>query len=100
MGLNEMYTTVRGSILMMRTLPSRVQAFDILCQEEQQREVKHHNHTALDSTSLNAYGKYKNNAGYKGFRTNYSSSKGVELVLVIQAIIMCLEEIQVLTGLF
>ena len=85
---------------MMRTLPSRVQAFDILCQEEQQREVKPHNHTTLDSTSLNAYGKYKNNAGYKGFRTNYSSSKGVELVLVIQAIIMCLEEIQVPTGLF
>ncbi|TMW80278.1 hypothetical protein EJD97_021933, partial [Solanum chilense] len=71
-----MYTTVRGSILMMNTLPSMAQAFAILCQEEKQREVKPHNHTALDSTSLNAYGQYNNNAGYKGFRTNYSSSKG------------------------
>ncbi|KAH0755232.1 hypothetical protein KY290_025502 [Solanum tuberosum] len=33
MGLNEMYTTVRGSILMMSTLPSIAQAFAILCQE-------------------------------------------------------------------
>ena len=32
----------------------------------------------MDSTSLNAYGHYNNNAGYKGFRTNYSSSKGAE----------------------
>ena len=51
-------------------------AFAILCQEEKQREVKPHNHTALDSTSLNAYGQYHNNAGYKGFRIDYSSSKG------------------------
>ncbi|XP_049350380.1 uncharacterized protein LOC125815000 [Solanum verrucosum] len=76
MGLNEMYTAVRGNILMMNTLPSMAQAFAILSQEEKQREVKPHNHTALDSTSLNAYGQTNNSAGYRGFRTNYSLSGG------------------------
>ena len=60
---------------MMSTLPSMAQVFAILCQEEKQREVKPHNYTTLDSTSLNAYGQTNNNIGYKGFRTNYSSSK-------------------------
>lgn len=74
MGLNEMYTVVRGNILMMSTLPSMSQAFAILSQDEKQREVRPHNHTALDSTSLNAFA---SNTGSKGGpRTNYSSSKG------------------------
>ncbi|XP_049371533.1 uncharacterized protein LOC125836406 [Solanum verrucosum] len=72
MGLNKMYTAVRGNILMMNTLPSMAQAFAILSQEEKQGEVKPHNHTTLDSTSLNAYGQTPN----RGFRTNYSSSRG------------------------
>ena len=76
MGLNEMYTTARGNILMMSTLLSMAQAFAILCQEDKQREVKPHNHTTLDSTSLNAYGQNNNNTCYKGFKTYYSSSKG------------------------
>ncbi|XP_015159258.1 uncharacterized protein [Solanum tuberosum] len=54
MGLNEMYTVIRGNILMISTLPSMAQVFAILSQEEKQREVRPHNHTALDSTSLNA----------------------------------------------
>jgi len=52
MGLNEIYTVIRGNILMMSTLPSMAQAFAILSQEEKQREVRPNNHTALDSTSL------------------------------------------------
>ncbi|XP_075107148.1 uncharacterized protein LOC142180119 [Nicotiana tabacum] len=42
-GLNEVYTVVRGSILMMNPLPSIAHAFSILIQEEKQREVKSHN---------------------------------------------------------
>ncbi|XP_015159452.1 uncharacterized protein [Solanum tuberosum] len=42
MGLNEVYTIVRGSILMMNPLPTMAQAFSILFQEERQREVKPH----------------------------------------------------------
>ncbi|KAH0671522.1 hypothetical protein KY289_026015 [Solanum tuberosum] len=72
MGLNEMYTAVRGNILMMNTLPSMAQAFAILSQGEKQREVKPYNHTALDSTSLNAYGQNPS----RGFKTNYSPSRG------------------------
>uniref|UniRef100_M1AGH8 Retrotransposon Copia-like N-terminal domain-containing protein n=1 Tax=Solanum tuberosum TaxID=4113 RepID=M1AGH8_SOLTU len=62
----------RGNILMMNTLPSMAQAFAILSQEEKQREVKPYNHTALDSTSLNAYGQNPS----RGFKTNYSPSRG------------------------
>ncbi|KAH0754603.1 hypothetical protein KY290_024873 [Solanum tuberosum] len=57
MGLNGMYTTIRGNILMMNTLPNMAQDFVILSQEEKQRKTN-------------------NSAGYKGFRTNYSSSRG------------------------
>ncbi|XP_015166201.1 uncharacterized protein [Solanum tuberosum] len=34
MGLNEVYTVIRGSVLMMSLLPSMAQAFSILIQEE------------------------------------------------------------------
>ena len=70
MGLNEMYTAVRGNILMMSTLPTMAQAFAILSQEERQREMKPLNHMALESTSLNASMLYQNNA------TNSSSYRG------------------------
>ncbi|KAL3360787.1 hypothetical protein AABB24_013971 [Solanum stoloniferum] len=76
MGLYEMYTTIRGNILMMSTLPSMAQAFAILSQEEKQRKMKSHNHTVLDSTSLNAYVQSNNGTGLKNPRTNYSSTRG------------------------
>nr|XP_025888367.1 putative uncharacterized protein DDB_G0286751 [Solanum lycopersicum] len=70
MGLNEMYTVVRGNILMMSTLPTMAQAFAILSQEERQREMKPSNHMALESTSLNASMLSQSNS------TNSSSYKG------------------------
>jgi len=73
MGLNKVYTAVRGSILMMSDLPSMAQAFAILSQEVRQGEVKPHNHTVLDSTSLTASASTSNG---KGFKTNYSSYRG------------------------
>ncbi|XP_015166934.1 uncharacterized protein [Solanum tuberosum] len=76
MSLNEMYTSIRGNILMMSTLPSMAQSFAILSQEEKQREVKPNNHTVLDSTSLNAYGQSSNSAVLKDLNTNYSSTRG------------------------
>ncbi|XP_015170021.1 uncharacterized protein [Solanum tuberosum] len=74
MGLNEIYTVIRGNILMMSTLPSMAQTFAILSQEEKQREVRPHTHTALDSTSLNALASSTRSKG--GPRTNYNFSKG------------------------
>ncbi|XP_069151275.1 uncharacterized protein [Solanum lycopersicum] len=70
MGLNEMYTAVRGNILMMATLPTMAQAFAILSQEERQREMKPSNHMALESSSLNASMLSQSNS------TNSSSYKG------------------------
>ncbi|KAH0636039.1 hypothetical protein KY290_036430 [Solanum tuberosum] len=71
MGLNEVYTVIRGSILMMNRLPTMAQAFSILVQEEKQREVKPHGKFNLESTSLhvNAASTSTN------FKTNYAPSK-------------------------
>ncbi|XP_075075426.1 uncharacterized protein LOC142162723 [Nicotiana tabacum] len=57
MGLNEVDTIIRGSILMMNPLPSIAQDFSILIQEEKQREVKPQNQQqVIESTSLNVNG--------------------------------------------
>lgn len=68
MGLNKVFTMVRGSILMMNHLPNIAQAFSILIQEEKQREAKPHNQQLMiEFTSLNVNGPGNNN-----FRTNYN----------------------------
>ncbi|XP_070040382.1 uncharacterized protein [Nicotiana tomentosiformis] len=55
-GLNKVYTVVRGSILMMNPLLTIAWAFSILIQEEKQREVKPITHFLMDSATLNANG--------------------------------------------
>ncbi|XP_019259440.1 PREDICTED: uncharacterized protein LOC109237572 [Nicotiana attenuata] len=78
MGLNEVYTIVRGSILMMKPLPSMAQAFSLLVQEEKQREFKPNNHLNLNSTSLhvNANPQHQGSFGTRSFRTNYTVNNG------------------------
>ncbi|XP_070049731.1 uncharacterized protein [Nicotiana tomentosiformis] len=66
-GLNEVYTVVRRSILMINPLPSIAQAFSILIQEEKQWEVKFQSQVMIDSAALNA-----NTSGGNNFRTNYN----------------------------
>ncbi|XP_049364569.1 uncharacterized protein LOC125829386 [Solanum verrucosum] len=76
MGLNEMYTVIRGNILMMSTLPSMAQVFAILSQEEKQREVRPHNHTALDSTSLNALANSNSSTSRSSLFCDFCKSTG------------------------
>ncbi|XP_075095451.1 uncharacterized protein LOC142173716 [Nicotiana tabacum] len=71
MGLNEVYTVVRGSILMMNQLPNIAQAFSILIREEKQREVRPNNNLVMESTSLSA-----NGPGNAKFKTNYNQRGG------------------------
>lgn len=40
MGLNESYTSVRGTILLMKPLPSVSEVYSIITEEEKQREIK------------------------------------------------------------
>ena len=82
MGLNEVYTFVRGSILMMNPLPTMAQTFSMLVQEEKQREIKPHSRVHLDSTSLSAStnsssGSRQSNAGKNTntFRTSFVPSR-------------------------
>ena len=49
MGLNEVYTVIRGNILMMNPLPSMGQAFSLLIQEEKQKEFKPVGRISTDS---------------------------------------------------
>ncbi|XP_015168339.1 uncharacterized protein [Solanum tuberosum] len=83
MGLNEVYTVVRGSILMMNPLPTMAQTFSILVQEEKQREVKPHSRVHLDSTSLNVSASSSSGSRHSiagnntsTFRTNYTPNRG------------------------
>lgn len=70
MGLNEAYTVVRGSILMINPFPTMAQTFSILVQEEKQREVKSPSKFTLDSTVIHERGDTSSN-----FKTNYTPNR-------------------------
>nr|XP_009612857.1 uncharacterized protein LOC104106078 [Nicotiana tomentosiformis] len=67
MGLNETYTVIRGSVLMMNPLPNLAQAFSLLIQDEKPREIKPNTQLFIESTSMNA-ASFRPNT----YRTNYS----------------------------
>ncbi|XP_070051766.1 uncharacterized protein [Nicotiana tomentosiformis] len=69
MGLNEVYTVVRGSILMMNPLPNLAQAFSLLIQDEKQREIKPNNQMLFESASLSV-----NTSKPGSYRTNYAAN--------------------------
>ena len=75
MGLNEVYTVIRGSILMMNPLSTMPQAFSILVQEAKQREVKPSARMSLASTSLKASTSLSALSGSNGFKMNFSRNK-------------------------
>lgn len=86
MGLNEAYTTMRGSILIMKPLPSLAQAFSLLVQQEKQREVKLNNQLNLESTSLQvnaAPSPHQNRFGARNFKTHYMPTIGVDHFVTI-----------------
>ena len=51
MGLNDSYTSVIGSLLMMNPLASLGQTYSLLIQEERQRQVRNAGHFLSDSAS-------------------------------------------------
>ncbi|XP_016558245.2 uncharacterized protein LOC107858017 [Capsicum annuum] len=70
MGLDETYTILRGNIIMMNLLPTVAQAFSLLVQDEQQREVRPSSQLVTESTALNVNFQGNNT----NFNTNYASS--------------------------
>ncbi|XP_019267597.1 PREDICTED: uncharacterized protein LOC109244892 [Nicotiana attenuata] len=54
MGLNETYITVRSNILMMNPLPSLDNVYNILLQDEKQRQMTPNTHFTPDLASFNA----------------------------------------------
>ncbi|KAH0775937.1 hypothetical protein KY290_007348 [Solanum tuberosum] len=69
MGLNLLYTTISGSILMMNPLPSMAQTFALLVQEEKQREFKPNNNQMFAESS--SFIASSSGSGGRNFQTNY-----------------------------
>ncbi|XP_019237465.1 PREDICTED: uncharacterized protein LOC109217656 [Nicotiana attenuata] len=69
MGLNEVYTVVRGSILMMNLLPNIAQALSLLIQDEKQRKIRPNNQMLFESASLSV-----NTSKHGSYRTNYDAN--------------------------
>lgn len=64
MGLNDLYTPVRGQLLMMQPTPTLSQAFSLLIQEESQREFAKNSQSPIaDSMAMNV--KYTNLSKFK-----------------------------------
>ena len=71
MGLNDSYTTVRGTILMKQPLPAVRQAYSLLIQEEKQREIGSGLQSSCDGMSFNAT---SNNSSGSYFNRNNSQT--------------------------
>ncbi|KAJ8562097.1 hypothetical protein K7X08_011388 [Anisodus acutangulus] len=74
MGLNEVYTVICGSILMMNPLPSLAQTFSLLVQDEKQRKIQPNNQLLRESASMNVNVPTVMNANMQrqtNYRTNY-----------------------------
>ncbi|XP_015167311.1 uncharacterized protein [Solanum tuberosum] len=79
MGLNEIYTVIRGSILMMNPLPTMAQAFSLLVQDEHQREIKPSNHFNVEATALHAGNVRPSSSNVRpssSYKTNYAPTGG------------------------
>ncbi|KAH0761842.1 hypothetical protein KY290_017915 [Solanum tuberosum] len=79
MGLNEIYTVIRGSILMMNPLPTMAQAFSLLVQDEHQREIKPSNHFNVEATALHAGNVRPSLSNVRpslSYKTNYAPTGG------------------------
>ncbi|KAK4712142.1 hypothetical protein R3W88_006655 [Solanum pinnatisectum] len=69
MDLNMVYTTIRGSILVMNPLPSMAQAFALLVQQEKQWEFKPNNNQMFAESSFLIVS--SSGSGGRNFQTNY-----------------------------
>lgn len=76
MGLNDLYTAVRGQLLMMQPIPSLSQAFSLLVQEESQREFAKVSQSPIVADSFAMNVKYNNLSKFRspGQQTTNSSS--------------------------
>ncbi|KAH0730842.1 hypothetical protein KY285_001753 [Solanum tuberosum] len=75
MGLNEVYTVIRGNILMINPLPSMAHAFSLLIHEEKQMKFRPANRMPMESTSLTAFTNTdRGSTSRRAYRTNFSSS--------------------------
>ncbi|XP_021800756.1 uncharacterized protein LOC110745013 [Prunus avium] len=76
MGLHESYAAIRGQILLMQPLPTARKAYNLLLQEEKQRQVAStHNNTANnESMAMLSIHTKKGNTSKQGFQQRPSSS--------------------------
>lgn len=79
MGLNDIYCTARGSILMLSPLPTIATAYSLLVQDERQREVhaipKYPGESSAFAVNQNIASQKAHNGDYKGQRGAYENRK-------------------------
>ncbi|KAL8152900.1 hypothetical protein V2J09_010660 [Rumex salicifolius] len=77
-GLNDDYIAVRTNILMMKPVPTLAEVYQIVLQDEGQRELKSNPTVGSDSTALNSYQKLQGNSSSRGpsFQNSGSNSGG------------------------
>lgn len=78
MGLNESYTAVRGTILMMKPLPSIRQAYSLLIQEEKKMEIGSGGQFTSDTVSFNAGFASNHNTHFNKNNTQGSNKNRME----------------------
>ncbi|KAH0634641.1 hypothetical protein KY290_038107 [Solanum tuberosum] len=83
MGLNEVYTVIRGNILMMNPLPSLAQTFSLLVQDEKQREIKPNAQVFMESAALNAGNSGKKVMESVAFNANGSAGASTSRTRII-----------------
>jgi len=99
-GLNDVYKTVRGNLIMMRPLPSLSQAYNVILQEEKQRGLSSVSHIVSQTAAFNAptssaetfCSSVENNhiAWLDNSRKNLITlTTGPEMISLLQAITVC-----------
>lgn len=89
MGLHDSYATARGQILMMDPLPSVLQAFSLIKQDEKQRQgylPSYSDGASFAATGRNVHSQYKDftHSGH----SQYSTSSIIKEMLQVQVVLL------------
>ncbi|KAL8128450.1 hypothetical protein V2J09_017605 [Rumex salicifolius] len=74
-GLNDSYNSVRTNVLMMKPVPTLAEVYQLVLQDESQRELRSTPSVASDSTALHSFNKFQNSSS-KSSGSSYSGGRG------------------------
>ncbi|KAL8152993.1 hypothetical protein V2J09_010753 [Rumex salicifolius] len=74
-GLNDSYNSVRTNVLMMKPVPTLAEVYQLVLQDDSQRELRSTPSVASDSTALHSFNKFQNSSS-KSSGSSYSGGRG------------------------